>query len=89
MKERRQDNRLKYTPSLSPKEYKGNQTQVEAIQPIMPVWHQHHTNLSTQDQNKKMQIFFLISVFILSFYIFIFIFILISSGEGAQAWFKS
>ena len=36
-------------------EIQGNQTQVEAIRPIMPAPHQHQTNLSTQDQNKKMQ----------------------------------
>ena len=35
-------------------ESQGNWSQVEAIQPIMPVPHQHHTNLSTQDHNMKM-----------------------------------
>ena len=52
---------IKPTLGIKYKETHGNSTQVEAIQPIMPAPHQHRTDLSTQDQNKKMQnVFFIL-----------------------------
>ena len=69
-------NDWKYNECTITQEIQWYQTQVEAIQPIMPVRHQHHTNLSTQDPKKKMQILILIfKVFLWLIYLFIYLFI--------------
>ena len=58
---------------------------VEAIQPIMPAPHQHPTNLSTADQNKKMQNVFLWFYFILNKVFFVFF----PPEEGPWTWLKT